>query len=262
MTALPGIARTWEGIGLPGIFEPGWATYSPIPLDAMSPPEHAIDSTLGWLLETQTHDRSLERGPDDPAERDADAAGLQAIAPSVVLPAAFRKFIEDPEPRRHIRSATACYLDLAHFTVAVSDGGVLIHFLSDQQWVLHWLLYLGADGSEAVVVSPDPLGFDVGEGDPVRLVTVDDAPDLMVVCSETFEEFLYRFWIENELFFRLAVDKVSADALPTPLREYASGHPRADSPDRPGARVAETRPAESIFYRVVRVLRSGRRPRR
>ena len=137
MATLPSIPRVWEAIALPGVFEPGWTTYSPIPLDAMSPTGQAFDATLGWLLEAQTHDRSLQRGPDDPAERDADAAGLQAIAPSLSFPPAFRKFIEDPEPRRHIRSATACYLDLAHFTVAVSDGGVLIHFLSDQQWVMH-----------------------------------------------------------------------------------------------------------------------------
>ncbi len=227
MTALPGFPRVWESIALPGIFEPGWTTYSPIPLDSMSPTEQAFDATLGWLLETPTHDRSLRRGLDDPAERDADAAGLQAIAPSLSFPPSFRMFIEDPEPRRHIRSATACYLDLAHFSVEVSDGGILVHFLSDQQWVLHWLLYLGPDGSEAVVVSPDPLGFDNGEGEPVRLVNVDDASDRMTVCSETFEEFLYRFWIENELFFRLAVDKESADSLPTQLRAYASGYPRA-----------------------------------
>jgi hypothetical protein len=227
MTALPSIPRVWEGIALPGVFEPDRTTYSPIPLDAMSPTGQAFDSTLSWLLETQTHDRSLQRGPDDPAERDADAAGLQAIAPSLSLPPAFRKFIEDPEPRRHIRSATACYLDLAHFTVVVSDGGVLIHFLSDQQWVLHWLLYVNPDGSQAVVVSPDPLGFDDGEDELGRLLDVNDAPDLMTVCSETFEEFLYRFWIENELFHRLAVDKELADTLPTPLRAYAAGYPRA-----------------------------------
>ena len=66
-----------------------------------------------------------------------------------------------------------------------------------------------------------------GTREPVRLVNVDHAPDRMSVCSETFEEFLYRFWIENELFFRLAVDKELADELPIPLRAYASGYPRA-----------------------------------
>ena len=226
MSAMPGIPRHWQTIGVPGVLERRYATYRPVPLHAMPPAGRAFDGTLGWLLDTPTHDRSLQRGFDGPAERDADAAGLHAIAPALPLPPAFRLFVEDPEPRRHVRSATACYLDLAHFTVLVSGGGVLIHFLSDQQWVLHWLLYLGPDGSEAVVVSPNPIGFDEGEGEPLHLVDLNAAQDWLAVCAETFEEFLYRYWIENELFFRLAVDQKSLDALPAELRAYAAAYPR------------------------------------
>jgi hypothetical protein len=229
MSAMPGIPRLWQAIGVPGVQEHGYATYSPLPLDAMPPLGRALDGTLDWLLDTGTYDPSLQRGPDDPAARDADAAGLQAIAPALSVTRVFRRFIEDPEPRRHIRSATACYLDLAHFAVAVSDGGVLIHFLSDQQWVLHWLLYLRPDGSEAVVVTPNPLGFDEGEGEPVRHVDLNDAANWMSVCSDTFEEFLYRYWIENELFFRLAVDKMSLEAVPAELLEYAMAYSRDDT---------------------------------
>lgn len=225
MSALPGIPRHWQTIGVPGVIERRWATYWPVPLDAMPQVGRAFHGTLGWLLDTQTHIRSLQRGPDDPAVRDADAAGLRALGLTWPLPPAFRLFIEDPEPRRHIRSATACYLDLAHFAVRVSDGGVLIHFLSDQQGVLHWLLYLGPDGSEAVVVSPHPLGFDE-VGEPLRLVNLNDAQDWLAVCADTFEEFLYRHWIENELFFRLAVESMSLEGLPVDLRVYAGGYPR------------------------------------
>lgn len=229
MSAMPGIPRLWQTIGVPGVLEFDFATYSPVPLDAMPPLGRALDGRLDWLLDAPSHDPSLQRGPDDPAERDADATGLQAIATAVSLIPTFRRFIEDPEPRRHIRSATACYLDLAHFAIAVSDGGVLIHFLSDQQWVLHWLLYLGPDGSEAVVVTENALGFDEGEGEPIRVVDLTNAANWMSVCSDTFEEFLYRYWIENELFFRLAVDKMSLEALPAELRAYAMAYPRDDT---------------------------------
>lgn len=235
MSVMARIPRLWRTNGVPGVLERRFDMYWPVPLDAM-PPVRAFDGTLEWLLETPTHDRSLQRGPDDPAERDADTAGLRAIVPELTLPPTFRLFIEDTEPRRHIRSATACYLDLAHFAVPVSDGGILIHFLSDQQWVLHWLLYLGPDGSEAVVVSPDPIGFDDGEDEPLRLVSPTDMPDRLAVCSDRFEEFLYRYWAENELFFRLAVDKTSLDALPAELRAYAMAYPREDTqPTEPPA---------------------------
>jgi hypothetical protein len=184
-----------------------------------------FEGTLDWLLNAPVHDRSLEKGPDDPAERDANAAGLEAIASSAPFPSAFRRFIRDPEPRRHIRSATACYLDLAHFPVQLSDGGILVHFLSDQQWVLHWLLYVSSEGAEAVLASPDPLGFDDGENEPVHFVDIATAPHELTVCADSFEEFLYRFWAENELFFRLAVDEVSLDGLPAALRAYALAYP-------------------------------------
>jgi hypothetical protein len=226
MSAMPGIPRHWWTIGVPGVLERRHATYWPLPLDAMPPVGRTFNGTLDWLLDTEAHNWSLQRGPDDPAERDANAAGLHAIAPGLSSPPAFRLFIEDPEPRRHIRSATACYLDLAHFAIPVSDGGVLVHFLSDQQWVLHWLLYLGPDGSEAVVVCGNPLGFDDGESEPLRLVNLSDAQDWLAVCSETFEEFLYRLWIENDLFHRLAVDETPLEALPPELRAYAMAYPR------------------------------------
>jgi hypothetical protein len=196
----------------------------------MPPIDRALNGTLGWLLASRTHDRSLERGPDDPAERDADAAGLQALAPAVSLPPPFRRFIEDPGPRRHVRSATSCYLDLAHDAIRVDDGGMLIHFLSDQQWVLHWLLYLGPDGSEAVVVSPEPFGFREAENVLPGPLELGGAEDVLAVCADSFEEFLYRFWIENELFFRLAVDGTPFEALPADLRAYAARY--ADGPRR------------------------------
>jgi hypothetical protein len=151
---------------------------------------------------------------------------LAAVASSVALPPAFRRFIEDLEPRRHIRSATACYLDLGQFAVQVGTEGTLVHFLSDQQWVLHWLLYLGPGGSEAVVVTPDALGFDDGESPPIRQLGEADLPRLLAVCALSFEEFLYRFWAMNEIFFRVAVDKVPVGSLPEELRSYALAHPK------------------------------------
>jgi hypothetical protein len=82
------------------------------------------------------------------------------------------------------------------------DDGLLVHFLSDSQWVCHWLLYSGP-GGEAVVVSHDPLGFELGE-DEVTLRELSSATMDASVCAESFSEFLYRFWIENEIWFGLA----------------------------------------------------------
>ena len=59
-------------------------------------------------------------------------------------------------------------MDFADHVVPVADGGTLVHFLSDQQWSVHWLLYVGPDGKEAVVTTYSAYGFDFspGESDP------------------------------------------------------------------------------------------------
>ena len=116
------------------------------------------------------------------------------------LPRPFEIFVSDPKPRTHIRSCTACYLDLGDVLVSASEEGWLIHFLSDQQWVIHWLLYLGRDGKEAVVATEEPFGFVTDDAVHDRFDLTAGNP---TVCADSFSEFLYRFWIENETWFRL-----------------------------------------------------------
>jgi hypothetical protein len=145
---------------------------------------------------------------------------------SIPLPSSFRTFIGSPQPRRRVRSCTDCYLDLAEFVVPVAGGGWLVHFLSDSQWVLHWLLYVDAD-REAVVVTDAPVGFEV-EDETIRFF--DPGSDDGAVCARSFSEFVYRWWIENELWFAL-VDKDRP--LTDEQRRYAE-HYRRSPHARPG----------------------------
>jgi hypothetical protein len=228
MNALMGLPSLWPSISLPGIVV-GPGTYWTLDLDALPPVEAPLDGLLGWLLDTPLQRGSLAEDPDERAVRDASAPELATIVGDGILSPAFRRFIEDPEPRRHVRSATACYIDLGQFPVQVRGGGQLIHFLSDQQCVLHWLLFVGADGSERVVTTPRPLGFDTGEGEPIREVDASSSEASLAVCGDSFEQFLYHYWAMNELFFRVAWDKRAIDALPAELRAYADRYPRQAS---------------------------------
>lgn len=129
-----------------------------------------------------------------------------------------------------IRSATACYLDLGDFAAGTSPtGGYLVHVLSDQQWCRHWLVYLDARGSEAVLTSTEPIGFDLpgGESAPPHIIPLRSYALDLHVCADTFAEFLYRFWIEDEIFFALYDDQ----PLPSAAASYAAQLPRpASSP--------------------------------
>ncbi len=69
-------------------------------------------------------------------------------------------------------------------------GRHVVRFLTDQQDCIFWFLVLG-DSDGPVVASFDDL---TGE--------FQGTPEIWRVSS-TFEEFMYRFWIENEIFFRV-----------------------------------------------------------
>lgn len=213
--ALPGLPRGWWGTELPGYREPltGFATYSMYPGD-LPPIQRELDDRLSWLLAQPRLPDSLAGNAASPEPtRPARRAELEALLgrTEFELPVSFSTFIYDPDHRTRVRSCTACYLDLADTAVPADDGALLIHFLSDQQWVLHWLLYLGRDGREAVVATETPYGFDTPEASS----SFEPQPDRAIVCAESFGEFLYRFWIENEIWFALA----DPDEEPQPLTE-------------------------------------------
>jgi hypothetical protein len=77
----------------------------------------------------------------------------------------------------------------------------------------HWLLYVGPGGEQAVVATRAGYGFEEPDAGPF----VADG----VVCAETFVEFLYRYWIENEIFFALREGGLTAEQLRY-VEHYAS----------------------------------------
>jgi catechol 2,3-dioxygenase-like lactoylglutathione lyase family enzyme len=123
--------------------------------------------------------------------------------------------------QRKMRSYTGCYFDLGDKAVATEAGGTLVHLVSDQQWVRHWLVLVAPDGSSPVLSTTLPLAFDLGEDDsageePIPdVVPLDGSLDL-TISADSVEEFLYRFWIENEIAFRAA----DGDLLVEPFASY------------------------------------------
>lgn len=179
------------------------------------------DQDLAWLHAEPSWEWHIGVQGDDPAQQPITSPALDSLpGRPETYPLDFRTFAEQPELQTKIRSATACYLALGDFAARTDTGGRLVHFLSDQQWVFHWLLYVDDAGSEAVVGSPEPIGFDLAPMDMQSLpdpIPMDGRIDL-VVCADSFAEFLYRFWIENEIWY------TSSKQLPLPdvLARYAA----------------------------------------
>ncbi len=220
--------REWVALGVPGREVPRGLTYGRFPVDALPPIECKLDDGLTWLSQQPVAEGSAILNRAEAAalveRRDARLEG----AP-LVLPRAFATFLSSPDFGARVSSGSGCYLDLADAIVPASDGGWLVHFLSDQQDCVHWLLYAGTDGSEAVVAAYAPFGFPERDEyglDPewgvtsLRLFVVDDEGP--VVCAETFSEFLYRYWIENDICHRAA----TGEAFTAEQRRYLDHYAR------------------------------------
>jgi hypothetical protein len=223
------LPRVWPSIDLPGYREhpEEYATYSGFDFDALPPIERHLDDELGWLLSERLVPASLADVEHDVARpATSEELALLLAGETIALPQSFSTFIESAEPRRHVRSCTDCYLDLGDFVVPVPGGGTLVHFLSDQQWVFHWFVCAALDGSEAVVVTDRPFGFELSDEDEYgTLRAFDGNSPAAAVCSESFSAFLFRFWIENEIWFKLT-EPGSEAPLTDEQRRYAEHYSR------------------------------------
>jgi hypothetical protein len=92
-------------------------------------------------------------------------------------------------------------------------------------------LFVGRDGSEAVVATGEPVGFRQESG--LTDQGTDSLPAEAVVCAEGFSEFIYRFRIENELW--LALTGLREDRPLTAEERRYLDHYRPASGAQPGA---------------------------
>jgi hypothetical protein len=220
-TWLGALRRRWVFPGL-GDARPGRrATYTWFDLDRQPPATADARSAIEVLLEHPPRADGLD---DDDAVRRADGEGLDAIlAGDAVgpLPPSFERFIREREPRRRIRSVTACFLDLGEHAVHVDEGpGHLIHFLSDQQWVVHWLVFVPHDsGPSPVLASTSGYGLPSYSDAPpefrVKANHWEDEDARTVVCADSIDEFLIRFFLENEAW-RIANGRMATAEAPIP----------------------------------------------
>jgi hypothetical protein len=223
LAALP---RTWWFPNIPGYRSGQVGTYARFDLDDQ-PSVPASGKDLDWLGEEDEKPEWSIDQTDGGQSRPLSIFSLEAVSGGLELSASLLSLAARPDLQRRIRSSTACYLDLGDFRVPTTiEGGYLVHVLSDQQWCRHWLLYVDAAGNEAMVTTIEPFGFELPEDQPPPppTVPIDGTGDLEV-CADSFSEFLYRFWVENELWHAVA------DGVPLPPRvaAYAAQLPGSGS---------------------------------
>lgn len=183
----------WWGTDL-GAYRPCASTYELYPAESLPPlPTDLFTGAFQWL-------------PVDDAEGEsADPAALakltaSAEAAGVPLPASFTGFMSDATRQASVPSCTGCYWDLSPELIPspVEPGAYLVRFLRDQQDCIFWYLYLTPEGEHVVVATP----IDFAQAD---LSTVEAARIIAATrwCAPEFEHFVFRFWAENTLWFRV-----------------------------------------------------------
>jgi hypothetical protein len=123
----------------------------------------------------------------------------------ISLPEPFVAFMSNLEFQKCIPSCTACYFELYDqlMPCPVNKDNFVIRFLNDQQSVFTWYLYLTPSGEHYVVVSRSIFDFlMVYDQEFTKEVQAQVLHDTFV-CAHSFEEFLYRFWLENCIEFTL-----------------------------------------------------------
>ena len=107
---------------------------------------------------------------------------------------------------------------------------------TDQQGCFFFYLYLAADGSCPVVGSVDLFTAEEEEEEDLDLTAREFAASASWLAPD-FEQFIYRYWVENVIWFHLINNERPVADLPLPAQEYVK---LLQTPDRP---VLDARPA-------------------
>ena len=187
-----------ENVGL-GKVRPRVGTYGRYSYEQLPPVPFQLCGDFAWLKNAPAHDEH-SIGDEKTAENGKALAQLRESCArlAVQLPEAFITFMQTRALQQRIRSNTDCYLDLCcEPTYSPVGGGYMVRFLADSQGCVFWYLYVTPDGSDhAVVSSPGFYGTEAEQWQ-------DEPPDpaKIVFAAESFEAFMCRFWLENEIWF-------------------------------------------------------------
>lgn len=191
------------------------ATYHLFDYEELPPIEEELDGSFDWLSNQpeQKDEKAYPYAFGDQLillRKEADAKGLK-------VPDSFFRLMGDGGLLRRIRSNTDCSFELGEFIEEVPDthGMNFIHFMSDSQGCGYWYLCVDKAGNHCVVTSGNLYGHTNKE---------EGAEEIGYYCAASFEEFIYRFWIENEIWFKTIWDRVALSEVEERYANFYKGN--------------------------------------
>jgi hypothetical protein len=183
------------------------STYGTIPYEALPRIGHATED-LSWLDKVSPELRQVIGSFSTLNNSGNEIAHLDDVLKQVnehklVLPQSFERFMREPALQSKVPTSTDCFLALSDKIVPVlgMKGHYLLRFLNDSQSCVMWYLLLGQTENARVVASGsyfEPELFKIMEYEELQY---RDVFREALLCADSFTEFLYRFWIENSIWF-------------------------------------------------------------
>ncbi len=207
----------WYSFGL-GEARPCKGTYCFYPLESLPPiPESLLQGTFHWLTpmdyDIEQSEQQCYSSSEEYASILAETVSLREIMTSaqqlgLSLPDTFLRFMASPKLLNRIPSCTDCFFELSKKIVPCpgSENGYIIRFLNTCQWLNAWYLYITPQGEHCILVAAPWLDV---LNDPECPSSITEEERRMAfegedtyVCASSFEEFIYRFWLENVIWYK------------------------------------------------------------
>jgi hypothetical protein len=200
---------TWIGTSIPGIRKSA-ETYCEVQL--LHLPTVKAPNNLNWLQ--PLHPKISEAmEPYRPAiaerngyDRRANALLAQAEVIGLILPEPFKELVQSRELQDRFPSATACYFDLPDLIKPspFESKSHIVRFLNDQQTCVNWYISIPVQGQPIVLgsysledaVFLEELNLTNGQAAALAFGQTR-------IVAHTLAEFLFRYWIENCIYFKL-----------------------------------------------------------
>ena len=203
------LKKVWISIELFGIKE-GEGTYIHEPYKSL-PPIEIPDRNLDWLNLTEFEVGVNEEGEnfaletEERQEFQENWVNIQQQARDLQLtfPDCFLELIESFYLQGSILSCTACYFDLPDriSESPFQPGDYILRFYNDSQYCICWYLYFYQSGDVEVIASSgtedSPFLEDADKS------SIEFAKEFTYLVSPSFLEFIYRWWLENHIWFKL-----------------------------------------------------------
>ena len=199
--------KGWTGMGFGKPWD-AFGTYGLIPFNLLPVVDaHKFRGEFQWLPETyQTRWDSFSMNEDRGIN--LKAIYNQAEKLGIKLPYDFTEFMETPGIHSNLISVTDCRFELGANIVKTpgKNPQYFIRFMEDGQSVMHWYLHIDNNGKSYVAC----CNYDL-ESEFPKSTSFEKKLERVVICAPSFEEFLYRFWIETRIWI---ADSYNFDLTP------------------------------------------------